>query len=380
MREHLIAIREGIAAGRYVNEAAVSHGIVLRILHGLSWPAYDVDVVAPEFSVEGRRVDYALCHPRGKPLVFIEVKKVGQGEGADRQLFEYAFHRGVPMAILTDGQEWHFFLPGEQGDYGERRVYKLDLLERDIDESIDRLHRYLDYRRICSGEAIDAARGDYRDVTKGRQIQAALPEAWKKLVEEADELLLELVADKVESICGYKPEPDTVAAFLAGGVARTPVLPRTAPIPTPPQRPTVPGRQAVPAAPQSVGFVFLGQARPARNGRDVLIQVLQEMAARDPSFLERFAALPKHGQRVRYVARNRNELNPARPDLAEISREFVPGWWVYLNLSYEAMSKVIQLACQVASLQFGTDVSINLGDAAPPSPTKSGRAMMKAQG
>jgi hypothetical protein len=39
------------------------------------------------------------------------------------------------MAVLTDGQEWHFFLPTEQGDYGERRVYKLDLLERDPQEA-----------------------------------------------------------------------------------------------------------------------------------------------------------------------------------------------------------------------------------------------------
>ena len=72
-------------------------------------------------------MDYALCHPPREPLVMVEVKQIGQSKGADHQLFEYAFHKGVPMAVLTDGQEWHFFLPTEQGDYGERRVYKLDL-------------------------------------------------------------------------------------------------------------------------------------------------------------------------------------------------------------------------------------------------------------
>ena len=39
------------------------------------------------------------------------------------------------MAILTDGQEWSFYLPGEQGRYDERRVYKPDLLEREISEA-----------------------------------------------------------------------------------------------------------------------------------------------------------------------------------------------------------------------------------------------------
>ena len=86
----------------------------------------------PEFSLEGRRVDFALCHPANRPAVFVEVKKVGGAKGADKQLFEYAFHSGVPMAILTDGQEWSFYLPGEQGRYDERRVYKLDLLERNV--------------------------------------------------------------------------------------------------------------------------------------------------------------------------------------------------------------------------------------------------------
>ncbi len=377
MQEHLAAIREGIAAGRFVNETAVSHGIVLRILHALSWPTYDVDIVSPEYSVGGRRVDYALCHPRGKPLVFIEVKQVGQGEGADRQLFEYAFHRGVPMAILTTGQEWNFFLPGEQGDYGERRVYKLDLVERDIDESIARLHRYLDYRRIASGEAIEAARIDYRDVAKERQIREALPEAWKKLVEDADELLLELVADKVESICGYKPEPDTVATFLAGRTARVPASPRTILPPLVPEQATMGQRAGASETKGTVGFVFLGQAHAARNGRDMLVQLLQKMAARDPDFLERFAALPKHGNQVRYVARSQRELHPMRPDLAEHSRELVPGWWVYLHLSHQGITRVIQTACQAAGLKFGTEVRISLID--PAQPSAPGRASSAAK-
>jgi len=139
LEKHIEEIRAGIKAGRFVNEAAVSQGIVLRLLHALSWPAYDTQIVYPEYSLQGRRVDYALCHPPGKPIAFVEVKQIGQSEGAERQLFEYAFHIGVQLAILTDGQEWNFFLPGEQGDYGERRVYKLDIVERDISKCAARL-------------------------------------------------------------------------------------------------------------------------------------------------------------------------------------------------------------------------------------------------
>src|SRR5271169_5206529 len=150
IREFIEKLQVPLRQGRFTTEAAVCQGIFLPILHELGWPVFDTSVVIPEYSVEGRRVDYALCHPPNRPAVFVEVKKTGFSEGADRQLFEYAFHIGVPMAILTDGQEWNFFLPGEQGDYGERRVYKLDIVERDVGECAVRLSRYLKYDAIHS--------------------------------------------------------------------------------------------------------------------------------------------------------------------------------------------------------------------------------------
>ena len=48
MKEDLLDIRDGIKAGRYVNEATVSQGIVQRLLYTLGWPVYDTEVVAPE--------------------------------------------------------------------------------------------------------------------------------------------------------------------------------------------------------------------------------------------------------------------------------------------------------------------------------------------
>ena len=187
---------------------------VLRLLHALDWPRYNTQVIVPEYSVEGGRVDFALCHPQLKSLVFIEGKQVGQIEGAERQLFQYAVHRGVPIAILTDGREWHFFQPGGQGDYTERRVCKLDLIETENEESSGRLNRYLSYELIRTGEAIRAIEDDYRDISKRRHIETSLPEAWIKLVEEADEFLIEVVAEKTESLCGYKPTGEQVLDFL----------------------------------------------------------------------------------------------------------------------------------------------------------------------
>src|SRR6185503_10673072 len=105
------------------------------------------------------------------------------------------------------------FVPGELGDIGERRVYKLDLLEREPSECVVRLERYLQYSAVCSGLALDAAREDDRASSRDREIRSALPTAWMQLVEQED-MLAELLAEKVESVCGFKPEADVITEFL----------------------------------------------------------------------------------------------------------------------------------------------------------------------
>ena len=57
LKEHISEIQANLKAGRFINEAAVSQGIILRILQVLGWPVFNAQVVCPEYSVEGRRVD-----------------------------------------------------------------------------------------------------------------------------------------------------------------------------------------------------------------------------------------------------------------------------------------------------------------------------------
>jgi predicted type IV restriction endonuclease len=373
--KHIEDVRAGIKAGRYGNEAAVSQGIVLRLLQALGWPTYDTQVVCPEFSLAGRRVDYALCHPSNKPVAFIEVKQIGQSDGAERQLFEYAFHIGVPFAILTDGQEWNFFLPAEQGDYTERRVYKLDMVEREISESVVRLERYLSYAQVSSGAAIAAAREDYRNVSRDRQMLSTLPEAWLKLVAEEDELLLELLADKVENLCGFKPDIDTVARFLRDNVALRgnfqPTSPLTRGVTPPPQpqpaplplSPKHPAETATDPRTAGVGYTIDGRFVACRNGREVLVGVFEALSQRDPTFLDRFAARPKHGRTRRYLARSPDDLYPGRPDLArEHFSRLQSGWYLGTNVSHAAIARIIEMACEVSKLRFGKELIIYVGE------------------
>jgi hypothetical protein len=266
--------------------------------------------VSPEFSVGAGRVDYALCHPPGKPIILVESKDVGSASGAERQLFEYAFHQGIPMAILTDGQEWSFFLPGEQGTYHERCVYKLDLLARTTEECCRIFDRYLKHSEVASGAAIANAKADYGNVSKKRQIDGALPQAWTQLLKEQDEILVELIADKVETLCGFKPEPDAVRVFLDTLLRPAASPPQAGPLPTPrPPQPPVTPPQA-PGNDDYSGFVLHGQHYRVGSAIDTLFRVFEVLSQSDPQFLERYAALPKHGRKRRYLARDKMELYP----------------------------------------------------------------------
>ena len=214
LKEHIDDIRKGLEAGQYGNEAAVSQGIVLRLLGALTWPTYDTQIVIPEYGVEGMRVDFALCHPPSKPRVFIEAKQVGNIKGAEEQLFGYDSRIRVPIAVLTDGREWQFFHPTGEGTWAERKVCEFDLTAGDSEENAEKLNRYLNYESIRTGEAVEAIKKDYEKVVQQRQVATRLPEAWSKLVEEADEFLLLAVAEKTESLCGYRPTDGQVLNFL----------------------------------------------------------------------------------------------------------------------------------------------------------------------
>ena len=211
LKEHIYDICNNLVKQVFTSEALVSEGIVRRLLDALGWPRFNPQVVIPEYPVgKGERVDFALCHPPSQPRAFIEVKQVGKiDEEAEEQLFKYAGRKNVPIAVLTDGQEWFFFYPSGLGSYDERKVYQLNLIDTDREESAERLSRYLNYESIRTGGAIKAIEGDHREISMRRQIE----DVWSRLLAQ-ESALVELMAKEVESLHGYKPTGDQVLRFL----------------------------------------------------------------------------------------------------------------------------------------------------------------------
>ncbi len=350
-------IQQLLREGRFTNEAEVKQGIVLPILQALDWPISDINIVIPEYSVAGRRVDYALCPPLTEQAkVFIEAKAVGNIEGGDQQLFEYAFHQGVPLLVLTDGKEWNFYLPSEPGNYQERKVYKIDLLERDPNTSKEKFYRYLQFSRVSQNQALEDARKDLRELTTRNVAERNISRAWQAILREHNDILMELLIERVEDMCGIRPESLACENFIDSLLTNNP---RPEITPTPQRNNIREGTNRI--TQNQIGYKFFGKSYHMQYARDVMIDIIKRLAERDSTFLTRFETRAR-GRTRNYIARNKMDLYPGRNDLCENeSREIVSGWWIGVNLNKLTIDKILRIALEVAQITKGQDVDYYLG-------------------
>ena len=346
-------IRQRLVEFSYVNEASISHGVVMPVLQQLGWDTADRTQLVPEFTVERRRVDFALLGAGRKPSVFVEVKGQGLAAHGDRQLFEYAFHEGVPLCVLTDGAEWNFYLPSAQGSYDDRRVYRLQLDERSAAESEHVLRRYLQRERVRSGAAYEDAQRDYRAAASRREAITILPNAWRELLAEPDATLVSVVSDKAESMCGFRPTEEDVMTFLADpGVsevradrASKPAV--AAAIPANPASSSEPRVDGTNRGIDIVAVVF-GEVLRFTSAKDALVGILRTVTSKDPSRLPDLAAAVR-GRERNQIARSAREIHPERPDLAR-AVEFTPGWVVDMHLSNRQKARILKALAKIYEL------------------------------
>lgn len=347
--------------GAFPNEQSISQGVVLRIFQSLGWDTWDTASVWPEYQTGEGRADFALCHPASKPAIFVEVKQLGKAQDGVRQALSYAFHVGVPFVLLTDGRTWSFYLPAEQGSYEDRRVYKLDLFERSSVEAAAILTKYLSKGKVEAGKALEDARGEYRSKNRQDQARSAIPEAWRELVDKGDELLVELLADEVESKCGFRPDDDEVAEFLQklgslqeSNAGHSPNATTTTPAPR--TTPTPPNLGSTRAG----TLVLQGKSIRYQNAKGAMVTVLRELAKSDPTFLQRCAQHPDaQGRKRKYIAQSPEELYPDREDLREMREQLPGGWLVATNLNNVLKKAIIRLAAETAGLKYGVDVTVD---------------------
>jgi predicted type IV restriction endonuclease len=196
------------------DEAATKQSVILPILSFLNWDPFNIDEVHPEFSIKNKRVDFALRH-NGHNKVFIEVKKIGEElEQHQEQLLNYSFQEGVKLAILTNGISWWFYLPLYEGSWEQRKFYTIEIYDQQCNDIVQKFEDFLLKENVISDRAIKNAESIYKSKQKQYLIKQTLPKAWHKLITEPDEILVELLAETTEKLCGYKPDNETVEQFL----------------------------------------------------------------------------------------------------------------------------------------------------------------------
>ncbi|MDP3896765.1 MAG: hypothetical protein Q8Q62_08815, partial [Mesorhizobium sp.] len=260
---------------------------------------------------------------------------------------------------------------GEQlkGTYDERRVYRLHLNERSADECAQIFTRYLSRSRVKSGEALEDATRDYRDIASKREAARNLPTAWGQLVDKPEDLLIELLIEQTEAISGFRPTSIEVVSFLKSLRIAHPsdfqTTPPRAAAPTakpPAVSRVVEGGPQLGSSPQNanrtVAYTFMGEGKIAPTASAALIDILAGIAARHPEAMSAVAVAVR-GKSRNHIARTPAEIYPARPDLARAA-EIAPNWLVGLNIANREKMRIIREACRVTGIKFGTDVVIDL--------------------
>ena len=138
------------------NEATIQQYVVLPILRALGWDDTNLASmeVLPEYKVESRRADYALHIQREQnPVVLIECKRWEQPIGKnEEQICFYAYSGNVPLAIITNGKLWRFYLSRwEASSLSDRIFCEIDI-ENQENVGTD-LEKYLLKSNVASGEA-----------------------------------------------------------------------------------------------------------------------------------------------------------------------------------------------------------------------------------
>ncbi len=387
----IVDIREKLEQDAFDSEEEVATGVVRRLFHELGWDTFDTSRMTPEFRVENGRVDFALQHATLGPVIFVEVKRVGNAtaKGED-QLFSYCVKRGVMLAVFTDGRSWSFYLPAGHGTQEQRRFARFDLVDDEAATCGRLLRRYLECASVDRGQAHKDARADYDRHWERIVARQHFERAFESLFTEGCEGIVSSFCEEVRKRCEFSPDQMEAAQFLTKAIAaevnespdRThlhPVSPPTTSssaeiIPAAPTPATgvlsicaYPSQEEAPfqeestavvggALASSASFCFRGQDRCVfRENVNLMRNLFAEFVKRYPNFCEKYAERRKRvGSRI--------EIGRQKEDFPESRRKKLyplpGGWWISIRGNKREQKKMIERACEVVGIEFGRDLSV----------------------
>ena len=185
-----------------LNEKQVEYTVVMPILKALGWDPENMDEMCPEYAVESRRVDWAFLND-GQPCLFLEEKAPDQNLSSHQeQLLDYAFKQGIRLSVLTNGREWWFYLPLEEGPWAERKFLTIDLVNQKTDEVGLCLTQFLQKEFVYSVLAHKNAKERYDESRERQRIERELPGAMRHLFSEPSLQIVEFFQNQTQGVIG----------------------------------------------------------------------------------------------------------------------------------------------------------------------------------
>jgi hypothetical protein len=221
------------------DEASIKQAVVLRLLSLLGWDIFNVDEVSPDFATDSDRVSYALCMG-GAKKVFLEVTRPHESlDERHKQLVAFAGREHVELAVHTNGLHWWFYLPSLKGALNQKCCHVLDLSEQKLEDVASDLIAFLSRDNVLNDAYLQSAKTAYQ-IQKRKLAAEVLPEAWNMVLAEPNKILVEILSDATEKLCGCKPEPGIIEDFIRSNLERWALSPakRSAPTPSEHARPS----------------------------------------------------------------------------------------------------------------------------------------------
>ena len=243
--------------------------------------------------------------------VFIEVKRISEElENHQEQLLDYSFKQGVKLAILTNGKTWWFYLPLHEGSWEQRRFYTIDVFEQEAEDITTKFLDFLSKDNVASEEAIRTAEAIYKGQQRLNILKETLPKAWNKIIEEGDDLLMDLINETTEKLCGYRADTPLIEQFLSAQKDRLilsaiPQVKRASPVikPHEPASASILGNYSGKSISR---FYFAGLQYEVKSWKDLLIKLCELLSAKHGSEFDK--SLNLVGRKRPYFARNRDQL------------------------------------------------------------------------
>jgi hypothetical protein len=286
-----------------LDEASTKQAVVLKLLSLLEWDIFNVEEVYPDFATDAGQVSYALRIGNTGRL-FLDVRRDdGHLDDVHKHLVAFAAREGIELAVHTDGVHWWFYLPAAKGALKQKRCHSLDLSEGRPENAASDLIAFLSRDKVASGEYLEAAKTTYQ--RQKRKIAAdVLPEAWNKIVTGPNKILMEILGDATEKICGYKAEPDMIERFIGANLDRWVLAQERRTAPAPLEKPARLHEQPLSAgsekssdintkkpeffAGKSINsFSFRGDTVPVKSWEEMLTAVCDLFAGAHPQEFEK---------------------------------------------------------------------------------------------